>query len=75
MIKGILKDQPGDIYSLDFDTMVRRYKPSGESLFSLEAAILKELDHPGTVKFISEYVAPDGRQYFIMKKPSTARFT
>jgi serine/threonine protein kinase len=55
--------------------MVKRYKPSGESLFTLEKAILQELDHPGTIKFIGECVTPDGRQYFVLKKPTTSRFT
>ena len=64
-------DQPGDIYPIDHERMVKRYNRSGESLFSIEKSILEKLNHPGTVKLLGEYLTKgkDVRMYFVMKRP------
>jgi hypothetical protein len=50
--------------------MVKRYNPTGESLFSMEKSILEQLNHPGTVRYEGKYISPqDDRMYFVLKKP------
>jgi hypothetical protein len=47
---------------------VKRYRATGESLFSSEKAILEAVvDHPGTVKLTGVFESEDGRRYFIME--------
>lgn len=64
----LFADQPGDIYTIDFERMVKRYNPTGESLFKLEKEILESLAHPGTVSLLGEFTSDDKRWYFVMKR-------
>jgi hypothetical protein len=63
-------DRPGDLYEIDWARMVKRYNPTGQSLFSIEKRILEKLSHPGTVKLLGVYESDDDRSYFILKKPT-----
>jgi len=69
-MESLLKDdQPGDIYPIDETRMVKRYNPTGESLYSVEKSILKKLDHPGAVKLLSKYTSGEEKTYFVLERP------
>ena len=71
-MESLLKeDLPGDIYPIDNNRMVKRYNPTGESLFSVEKSILKKLNHPGAVKLIGKYLSSEEKQYFVLERPQS----